>query len=594
MKRKWKGIYSHRIFTQLVVFSLLISLIPTLSITSFLFYKLENMVKTELANSYRQMTSQYMKNIDEKLTQYQYSLDVIAGNTVILENLTDKTESPYIKGEQISNEVTKCLLLDRQKEIRNCMLYSDINDAPVYGNRASMVKEAGHEEWFLHERAIEEGSFSYISSAGNVPVLSFVKNIENVNIHNYEKKQLGFLKLDLYMELVFKPANTTEEGDSSYDVIVYRDNGDILYSSAPQKNHLLDAWFHAEDPSELIDGFTIKQENLNGCSLDILLLFDNHQLTVKQQAVRRMVLPLMLSVILLIIFWSWLYSRNFSTRIGCLVQKFHRAETGDLNICEPIAGNDEVSELDRQFSHMLGKLDALIQKNYIRELENKKAQLKNLQLQINPHFLYNTLETISSIAAVKQVFDICDMCQKLGEIFRYNLGKNYGEFVTVAQELGHVQNYIFIIKKRYGNRFEVFYNISADTDQVMTLRFILQPIIENAILHGLVKQTTTGTLELSVWEEDDCLMIRVEDDGIGMDIQKVEELDHSINIADNLAQTGQNIGIRNVNQRIKLACGEEYGIRIKSTLHYGSQFDIRLPLIRKGDTSDEKKPADRR
>ena len=84
---KWKGIYSHRIFTQLVVFTLLISLIPTLSITFFLFYKLENMVKTELSESYRQMTSQYIKNIDEKLTQYRYSLDVIADNTVILETL---------------------------------------------------------------------------------------------------------------------------------------------------------------------------------------------------------------------------------------------------------------------------------------------------------------------------------------------------------------------------------------------------------------------------------------------------------------------------------------------------------------------------
>ena len=100
---KWKGIYSHRIFTQLVVFTLLISLIPTLSITSFLFYKLENMVKTELSNSYLQMTSQYIKNIDEKLTQYQYSLDVIADNTVILEALVDQTESPHTKGEQISS-----------------------------------------------------------------------------------------------------------------------------------------------------------------------------------------------------------------------------------------------------------------------------------------------------------------------------------------------------------------------------------------------------------------------------------------------------------------------------------------------------------
>lgn len=591
---KWKGIYSHRIFTQLVVFTLLISLIPTLSITFFLFYKLENMVKTELSESYRQMTSQYIKNIDEKLTQYRYSLDVIADNTVILETLVDKTESPYIKGEQISSEVTKSLLLDRQREIRNCMLYSDIDEYPVYGKRASMVKEAGHEEWFLQERAIRENSFSYISSAGNVPVLSFVKNIENVNIHNYEKEQLGFLKLDLYMDLVFKPADTANEGDSSYEVIVYGDDSKILYSSAPQKNYLLDAWLAAGESSEPVDGFTIKHENLEKCALHVLLLFDNHQLTVKQQAVRQMILPIMLCVILLILFWSWLYSRNFSVRIGCLVQKFHKAETGDLNIYGPISGNDEVAELDRQFSHMLGKLDALIQKNYIRELENKEAQLKNLQLQINPHFLYNTLETISSMAAVKQVFDICDICQRLGEIFRYNLGKNYGEFVTVAQELGHVQNYIFIIKKRYGNRFEVFYNISVDTDNAMTLRFILQPIVENAILHGLVKQTTTGTLELSAWEEEDSLMIRVEDDGIGMDIQKVEELNRSINVADDLPHTGLSIGIRNVNQRIKLACGDQYGITIKSTLHYGSQFDLRLPLIRKGEKTDEKEPADSR
>ena len=519
---------------------------------------------------------------------------MIADNTVILEALVDQTESPYIKGEQISSEVTKSLLLDRQKEIRNCMLYSDIDEYPVYGKRASMVKEAGHEEWFLQERAIKEGGFSYISSAGNVPVLSFVKNIEDVNIHNYEKKQLGFLKLDLYMDLIFRPAATANEGDSSYEVIVFSDDNKILYSSAPGKNFLLNAWLGSQDTSELIDGFTIKQEHLKGCSLNVLLLFDSHQLKAKQQAVRQMVLPIMLCVTLLILFWSWLYSRNFSARVGCLVQKFHTAETGDLNIYGPIAGNDEIAELDRQFSHMLGKLDSLIQKNYIRELENKKAQLKNLQLQINPHFLYNTLETISSMAAVKQVFDICDICQKLGEIFRYNLGKNYGEFVTVAQELGHVQNYIFIIKKRYGNRFEVFYNISIDTDNAMTLRFILQPIVENAILHGLVKQTTTGTLELSVWEEEDSLMIRVEDDGVGMDIQKVEELNRSIHVADNLTKTGLNIGIRNVNQRIKLACGDQYGITIKSTLHYGSQFDIRLPLIRKGEQTNENKPADSR
>lgn len=582
---KWKGIYSHRIFTQLVVFTLLISLIPTLSITFFLFYKLENMVKTELSESYRQMTSQYIKNIDEKLTQYQYSLDVIADNTVILETLVDKTESPYIKGEQISSEVTKSLLLDRQREIRNCMLYSDIDEYPVYGKRASMVKEAGHEEWFLQERAIRENSFSYISSAGNVPVLSFVKNIENVNIHNYEKEQLGFLKLDLYMDLVFKPADTANEGDSSYEVIVYGDDSKILYSSAPQKNFLLDAWLAAGESSEPVDGFTIKHENLEKCALHVLLLFDNHQLTVKQQAVRQMILPIMLCVILLILFWSWLYSRNFSVRIGCLVQKFHKAETGDLNIYGPISGNDEVAELDRQFSHMLGKLDALIQKNYIRELENKEAQLKNLQLQINPHFLYNTLETISSIAAVKQVFVVCDICGKLGEIFRYSLGKDYGELVPLEQEMTHIKNYMFIQKIRYGDRLQVFYNIDVDAAHVYIPRFILQPIVENAISHGLSNLTSVGTLEVSAFEKKDRLYIEIEDDGEGMVREKVAEITRFINTAKPV-EGKKNIGIRNVNQRIKLAYGEAYGITIRSAPYQGSRFTIQLPIMRKGEEDE--------
>jgi sensor histidine kinase YesM len=273
------------------------------------------------------------------------------------------------------------------------------------------------------------------------------------------------------------------------------------------------------------------------------------------------------------------FTRSFSKRVEKLIHKIKVAETGDLSITEKIEGNDEIAVLDRQFNTMLGKLDTLIKKNYIQQLEKKESEFRNLQLQINPHFLYNTLETISSIAAVKGVFLICDLCEKLGGNFRYSLGKNYGEFVTVKQELVHTQNYVYIQKTRFENKFDVFYNVDPEMEDKLVLRFILQPIVENAIVHGLSNNKGKGTLEISIKEINHMLVIKIEDDGAGMSQQKVEEISNYINDTHQTEQTRQGIGIRNVNQRIQLACGIEYGITIESLQGRGSCFTITLPLL---------------
>jgi sensor histidine kinase YesM len=272
--------------------------------------------------------------------------------------------------------------------------------------------------------------------------------------------------------------------------------------------------------------------------------------------------------------------------VAILVHKIKAAETGDLTIGEEIGGNDEIAVLDKQFNQMLYKLNNLINKNYIQQLENKKTELRNLQLQINPHFLYNTLETISSIAAVKKVFTIVEICEKLGNIFRYSIGKNYGEYVTVKQELEHIQNYVHIQKTRFVHKFDVFYYVEPETEDRKILRFILQPIVENAIVHGLSNKSGNGTLEISITQENDNLVITIDDDGIGMSEKKVEELTEYINSEktnNSLEENKLGIGVRNVNQRIKLTCGNEYGIVIKSSEKQGTCFTIFLPLISGGD-----------
>lgn len=593
---KGKGIHSRSIFVQLLVFSLLASLVPTLLISIFLFYKLDRTAQAEVQDYHDQITSQYMKNIEEKLQQYRKSLEVIANNTVILSTLTDETLNPYDKGELVSKEVNNSLLLEKQSEVRNCMIYSSVQDCKIYGRRASMMQQASREVWYLQERAMKDDCFSYFALKDSEPILSLVKDIEELDTEHLSRSQLGIIKLDVAMKRLFVPAATDSEENATYDVIVYKNEGEdakILYQTLKENGSEILKKYWSDTAKEetgansegLIDTYTVAGQTLEDYGLNLLFLFDNQDSLEKRAEIIETILPLLLLLMIAVTGVIYWYSEDFSSRVELLVKKFRRAETGDLSVSEKISGTDEIAVLDQQFNRMLGKLDQLIKTSYVQKLENKEAQLKNLQLQINPHFLYNTLETISSIAAVKQVFVVCDICGKLGEIFRYSLGKNYGELVPLEQEMTHIKNYMFIQKIRYGDRLQVFYNIDVDAAHVYIPRFILQPIVENAISHGLSNLTSVGTLEVSAFEKKDRLYIEIEDDGEGMVREKVAEITRFINTAKPV-EGKKNIGIRNVNQRIKLAYGEAYGITIRSAPYQGSRFTIQLPIMRKGEEDE--------
>lgn len=593
---KGKGIHSRSIFVQLLVFSLLASLVPTLLISIFLFYKLDRTAQAEVQDYHDQITSQYMKNIEEKLQQYRKSLEVIANNTVILNTLTDETLNPYDKGELVSKEVNNSLLLEKQSEVRNCMIYSSVQDCKIYGRRASMMQQASREVWYLQERAMKDDCFSYFALKDSEPILSLVKDIEELDTEHLSRSQLGIIKLDVAMKRLFVPAATDSEENATYDVIVYKNEGEdakILYQTLKENGSEILKKYWSDTAKEetgansegLIDTYTVAGQTLEDYGLNLLFLFDNQDSLEKRAEIIETILPLLLLLMIAVTGVIYWYSEDFSSRVELLVKKFRRAETGDLSVSEKISGTDEIAVLDQQFNRMLGKLDQLIKTSYVQKLENKEAQLKNLQLQINPHFLYNTLETISSIAAVKQVFVVCDICGKLGEIFRYSLGKDYGELVPLEQEMTHIKNYMFIQKIRYGDRLQVFYNIDVDAAHVYIPRFILQPIVENAISHGLSNLTSVGTLEVSAFEKKDRLYIEIEDDGEGMVREKVAEITRFINTAKPV-EGKKNIGIRNVNQRIKLAYGEAYGITIRSAPYQGSRFTIQLPIMRKGEEDE--------
>lgn len=582
--------YYKTIFAQISIFAILACVLPITLFSLYMYRKFDEWVTQELFYSYEQISEQYTGKVQEKLEQYRKSMMLISNNTMIQEELIDEEKSLYERGKRISNEVFKSLPLDEQNKIGNCMVYSAENNKPVFGRKVSMLGAADKEYWYRQYEGVEGKWFFYphpLEKYGNVAALVYDINYQDLD--SLHQENIGLVKLEIYLDKLFA---YSDEKERNFEVLAFDENGQIWYETNEALRVEFQRLFEEGKYSERLkadgqdgrmytsDGQMTVLTKLEDGGLNVLLLFHHEGIREKRGEMSRTMIPILAFVVGILSSGCYLFTRRFSRRVNLLVAKFKRAEAGDLTITPPIYGDDEITVLDEQFSHMLKRLDRLIQENYVQELDKRETQLKNLQLQINPHFLYNTLETISSMAAVRQAFAVCDMCGKLGEIFRYSLGKDYGEFVTVEQELHHVQNYIFIQKVRYGDKFEVFINVEEELKQCKILRFVLQPMVENAILHGIVPMTGSGTIEITVEKKDEMLCVRVEDDGVGMDSMQIEQLIEYINRNAAEEEKTKSIGVKNVHQRIRLACGEEYGVLVESVLYSGSCFIMTFPFQR--------------
>lgn len=577
--------HSNTIFVQLVVFTVIISIIPIVIISSLSFNKISTLVENTLNKSYSQLVTQYMTNMNDNFFRYWDRLQQVANNTIIIDELLDRgsDSNPYIKGNKVSVEVGKCLRLEGYNEFVNCMIYSNIKEIKIYGSKVSMLEEATREPWYLTNNTLKEGAFSYLASDGKSSILSLIEDINYVDTRSFKKEYLGFIKLDFNAAKLFEPIKEETEEFYPYNIIVLDEDNHLIYASDESLiKSIKDISFEDLSNRNMIfqENIMIYGDNINIYGFKIIFLFESDLFTKKQDEMRKSIIPMIFILIGIIIITAYFFTRSFSRRVECLVNKIKLVEEGNFEATQEIAGGDEVAVLDKQINSMLKQLEDLIRKNYIQQLEKKEAELRNLQLQINPHFLYNTLETISSIAAIKQAFDICDLCERLGEIFRYSLGKNYGEYVTIEQEMKHIGNYIFIQKARFGNKFDIIYNVENNLMKNQMLRFVLQPIVENAIVHGLSKSATHGILRISIRQKGEYILIEIQDNGVGMTKERLETLNDYINDNETRLNNGsKSIGVKNVNQRIKLVCGSDCGINIQSERGKGSCFTIRIPFV---------------
>lgn len=292
--------------------------------------------------------------------------------------------------------------------------------------------------------------------------------------------------------------------------------------------------------------------------------------------------------VLLAVGISWLVYIGIASPVDKLYKGMKRLGTGNMNVQLPNKRQDELGYLTEAFNRMVVNQRQLIEEHYEQQLRLAKTELKFLQTQINPHFLYNTLDSINWTAKNYEADEISEMVLNLSRFFRLSLNKGK-EVFTIDESLSHLHYYIRIQQIRFLDSFTVQYNIQEESRSVPIMKLLLQPLVENAILHGMEGKTEGGLLVISSWIEDgQTVHIEVRDNGSGMSEERLsyvqEELKRLSSRDYNLFSPEEEykdlFGLRNVITRIKLYYGEGAGLTINSIISEGTAVVVTLPLAR--------------
>ncbi|MDE7333920.1 MAG: histidine kinase [Lachnospiraceae bacterium] len=275
-----------------------------------------------------------------------------------------------------------------------------------------------------------------------------------------------------------------------------------------------------------------------------------------------------------------LFSQSFSSRVENFRAQMQKAAEGNFQLEEKLGGSDEISDLYDYLGTMIFQIQKLLAEIYRERLhaerltiQQKDAEFKMLASQINPHFLYNTLETIRMRARKSRQYDIEELVRMLAKIMRSTLQAGNSE-VTIQAETELVEHYLKIQQYRFGERIQYRIYVEEDLKDGYILPLIMQPIVENSIIHGLEGKEGIGTIDIRIFQRDKKAVIAIEDDGLGMDAEKLEELRRSLN---SYNENGKHIGVSNVHQRVKLKYGDAYGVTIDSVEESYTRVEILLP-----------------
>lgn len=398
-----------------------------------------------------------------------------------------------------------------------------------------------------------------------------------------QRGEIAWVSLDLSFSSIASHINNVSIGQHGYCFLMDKD-GNIVYH--PQQR-LLYSGLKSENTAKLAayaDGAytddTAIYSLTSVAGSDWRVVGVSYMDDLVNQSVREMIqLLLLLAIITLItaLFTSWLLSQLLDRPLRRLASAMEHFEaSADHFTYHPVGGTREVQELSCSFGHMVMRIQQLMNTVREEEVNLRKTELKALQAQINPHFLYNTLDSIAWMCEQGRNADAVNMVHALAKLFRISISKGH-ELIPIAKEIEHAESYLQIQKYRYKNRFTYHFHVDSSCLEYLCNKITIQPFLENAINHGLDLMVDEGRIDVSVFQEGDDILFHVEDNGVGMSQEQIDAI-----MAQGPKEHG-GIGIRNVNDRLQIYFGKEYGVKISSQLDMGTCVEIRMPKVKEGN-----------
>lgn len=362
--------------------------------------------------------------------------------------------------------------------------------------------------------------------------------------------------------------------------IVYHPQQQLIYSGL--KSEQTDILTEAEDGSLVKKNVIYSIRSLDNCDWRIVgVSYIDELVTGRVWDAIRILLAVIAFVLITVFFSSSLLTHMISRPIQSLAKAMKDFETNAEEFSyQPVRGSREMLALSDSFAHMVERIQNLMEKVRKEEVTLRKTELKALQAQINPHFLYNTLDAIGWMCEEERSQDAVEMVNALARLFRISISKGH-ELIPIEKEVEHARSYLMIQKFRYKNQFTYSFDIEEKCLRYLCNKITLQPIIENAIYHGINRMVDEGKIIIRIYGEGKDIVFSVSDNGVGMSREKCANILKS----EPGDQTG--IGIKNVNDRIRIYFGEEYGITIESEPDEGTCVTIRMPKV-EGDGYEAK------
>lgn len=531
------------------------------------------------------ITKQINQNIDSYITYMDNIVSVISGSE----------DAQYYLFRESSDRGHEKRLLEQFRIILKGR--SDIKNIGLVCDEGNSLFNTGYQtenpdldlstqEWY--KKAVESRGESILTSShvqhvieGERPwVITMSRGIANLVGSRSSK---GAVFIDLNYSAISELCDQNSIGDKGYVFIVDQD-GNIVYHPQQQQlyNELqtenIDAVMNAKTDTVTVGKgehekiYTISRSEKTGWT--VVGCMNVAELLKGSRQAQRVYVVCAAGLIVLALILSRLLARNITYPIQRLRDSMKKVQTGEFPTIDlEVSSENEIGSLTKSFNVMTHRIQELMAQNIHEQEQKRKSELKALQSQINPHFLYNTLDSIIWMAEGKKNEEVVLMTASLARLLRQSIS-NEDELVSIGQEAEYARSYLTIQKMRYKDKLEFQIDISPAIFGVKIIKLVLQPIIENAIYHGLKYKDSKGFLIVRGYQEGEKAVLEVEDNGVGMDEETLSHIfeKHKVNYHSN------GVGVYNVQKRLKLYYGEEYGIVYKSKKNEGTRAVITIPM----------------